>query len=83
MLCDEIYVENHFRETEKLIREIPSEKIATWLLNHGYFPEQYILPPSFQVCNFNLQAQPYNKNLFDLTKRQLINISHPKTLWLS
>ena len=83
MLCDEIYVENHFRETEKLIREIPSEKIAAWLLNHGYFPEQYILPPSFQVCNFNLQAQPYNKNLFDLTKRQLINISHPKTLLTS
>lgn len=47
MLCDEVYVENHFRETEELVREIPSEDIAFWMLNNVFFPEQYILPPSF------------------------------------
>ena len=83
MLCDEIYVENHFRETEKLVREIPSEKIASWLLNQGYFPEQYILPPSFQVSNFNLQDKPYTEKLSKLKRKQLINISHPKTLLTS
>lgn len=83
MLCDEVYVENHFRETEELVREIRSEDIASWMLNHGYFPEQYILPPSFQVSNFTLQSQPYNKNLNEITKRQLISISHPKTILTS
>ena len=84
MLCDEIYVKNHFRETEQLVREISSEKIASWMLNQGYFPEQYILPPSFQVSNFTLQTQPYNKNISNkITKRQLINISHPKTILTS
>ncbi|MDJ0632074.1 MAG: RNA-directed DNA polymerase [Xenococcaceae cyanobacterium MO_188.B29] len=83
MLCDEVYVKNHFRETEELVREIPSEDIAYWMLNHGYFPEQYILPPSFQVSNFTLQSQPYNKDLNKITKRQLISISHPKTILTS
>lgn len=78
MLCDEAYVINHFKETEELVKAIPSQDIANWILNQGYFAEQNILPPSFQVSNFTLQAQPYNK-LNKLKRRQLINISHPKT----
>lgn len=83
MLCDETYLKTHFRETEKLVRKIPSKDIASWILNQGYFPEQYILPPSFQVSNFSLQNQPYTNNLSKLKRKQLINISYPKTLLTS
>jgi retron-type reverse transcriptase len=72
-------IENHFKETEELLRQVSAEDVANWLLNEGFFPEQYILPPSFQVLSFELKQEPYNKDLSDLTKRQLINISYPKT----
>ncbi len=75
--------EQHFRETEKLLRAIDKDKAAKWLLNEGYYPEQYVLPPSFSVDTFELQATPYNKVLKDLARRQLINISYPKTLLTS
>ncbi|MEM8677445.1 MAG: RNA-directed DNA polymerase, partial [Cyanobacteria bacterium P01_G01_bin.67] len=79
MLCDEIYVKNHFRETEQLVREISSKEIASWMLNQGYFAEQQILPPSFQVTDFTLQDEPYKRNISKLTRRHLVNISYPKT----
>lgn len=79
MLCDEIYVRDHFRETEELVRSISSEEIASWLLNQGYFAEQHILPPSFQVTNFTLREDPYKKDLSRIRRKTLINISYPKT----
>lgn len=78
MLGDDAYVVNHFRETKELVKAIPSQDIANWILDQGYFAEQYILPPSFQVSNFTLQAEPY-KQLDNLKRKQLIKISHPKT----
>jgi len=75
--------ELHFRETEKLLRAISTDKVAHWLLNEGYYPEQYVLPPSFYVDAFELQATPYNPDLKNLARRQLINISYPKTLLTS
>lgn len=80
MFVDKSYVKKHFEETEQLLRKIPSKDVAQWILERGYFPEQNILPPSFQVSNFSLNSKPYNKDLNCLTRRQLINISHPKTL---
>lgn len=49
-----MHVEQHFRETERLVRRIAPGNIARWLLNDGYFPEPYVLPPSFRVQNLNL-----------------------------
>ena len=53
-------VEQHFRETEQLLRKVSAEDIASWILTEGFFPEQYILPPSFQVSEFELKEKPYN-----------------------
>lgn len=83
MVWDKTYVRNHFLETEKLVRKVSSKDIALWLLNKGYFPEQYVLPPSFKVSNFELQSYLYDKNLSKLKRKQLISISYPKTLLTS
>lgn len=74
-----MHIEKHFFDTKKLLREIPVEDISDWLLNQGYFPERYVLPPSFQVSGFKLQKDPYNKDISDLTKRKIQTISYPKT----
>lgn len=73
-------VENHFRETEQLLRAVKPEDVADWLLKEGYFPESNILPPSFISQSLSLQKEPYNKDVSDLARRQLVRISYPKSM---
>ncbi len=73
----------HFKKTKYLLSKVDKNIIAQWLLNEGYFPEQYVLPPSFKVENFSLQSEPYNKDFNKLTRRNLIQISYPKTMLTS
>ena len=51
--------EKHFRETETLLRKIDKKKISQWLLEQGYYPEQYVVPPSFKVEKFDLLHAPF------------------------
>jgi hypothetical protein len=76
-------IERHFRKTEKLIRLISKDLIADWLLNEGYYPEQYVVPPSFKVADFKLQSTEYIKDLSEPPRRELTNISYPKSLLTS
>lgn len=76
-------VEKHFRQTEKLLKAINKITIAKWLLNEGYFPEQYVLPPSFKVQGFELQNNPKNSDIKNLARREIVSISYPKTLLTS
>jgi hypothetical protein len=76
-------VEKHFKETAYLVRAIDKTVIAEWLLNEGYFPEQYVLPPSFTVKDFKLKTSPYYKNLNALKRHSLVTISYPKSMLTS
>lgn len=56
------------------------------MLEEGYYPEQYVIPPSFKVLKFDLKPSPFytidNTGLqpkFDPDKFDLLNISFPKT----
>lgn len=76
----------HFKETEKLLRKIDVSKISKWLLEQGYYPEQYVVPPTFHVEKFDLQKNPIYKidkhggnEKYDPIKTDLINLSFPKT----
>ncbi|MEX2231415.1 MAG: reverse transcriptase domain-containing protein [Cyclobacteriaceae bacterium] len=76
-------VERHFKNTAKLVKALNTDDVANWLLNEGYYPEQYILPPSFAVSGFGLKKRPYVKDLRDPTRRALVTISYPKSLLTS
>lgn len=80
MTINNFLVEQHFRETERLIRALSRDDVANWLLNIGYYPEPNILPPSFNTDNYYLKDNPYNREIKDLTRRQLTSISYPKSL---
>lgn len=77
----------HTVETKRLLKKVSKEKIAKWLLEEGYYPEQYIVPPSFKVNKFDLKASPYyaiddsnpEQPKFEPDKEELLNISFPKT----
>lgn len=82
-----ILPENHFRTTRTLVKKIEKEKFARWLLEEGYYPEQYVLPPCFKVCKFKLQSSPYfnvnsvRNGRFEYKPiiSEQINISFPKS----
>ncbi|AEA43024.1 RNA-directed DNA polymerase [Fluviicola taffensis] len=77
----------HTAETKRLLKKIPKDKIAKWLLEEGYYPEQYIIPPCFRVKKFDLKTSPYfavdntipGQPKFEPEKEDLLNISFPKT----
>lgn len=72
--------EKHFNETEDILRLIPKDKVASWFLNEGFYPEQNILPPSFRVKNFVLK-EAFIGDLNNIkTKRSLENLSYPLSL---
>lgn len=76
-------VEKHFKKTAKLVKALDKGEIASWLLNDGYYPEQYVLPPSFSVTDFKLKKKTYNKDLKDPARRNLETIYYPKSLLTS
>ena len=76
----------HILETKKLLKKIPKDVLAKWLLEEGYYPEQYVVPPSFKIKKFDLKTNPYfeidNTSLqpkFEPEKSELLNLSFPKT----
>ena len=77
----------HTAENKRLLKKVSKDKIAKWLLEEGYYPEQYIVPPSFKVNKFDLKANPYfaidnsiaAQPKFEPEKDELLNISFPKT----
>lgn len=55
--------QSHFNNSKRLLTEISKDKIADWLLNEGYFPEHYVLPPCFKIGSFGLNIEPFHKDL--------------------
>lgn len=76
-------VEKHFKKTARLVKALDKDEIANWLLNNGYYPEQYVLPPSFTVSDFKLKKRAYFKDLKDPARGNLETISYPKSLLTS
>lgn len=76
----------HSIETKRLLKKVPTDTIAKWLLEEGYFPEQYVMPPCFEVGKFDLLTNPYfeidnsgSQPKFEPEKSELLNVSFPKT----
>ncbi|EMW0513347.1 hypothetical protein AADZ74_004464, partial [Enterobacter mori] len=72
-------VREHYLETKKLLNNIKPKVVGRWLLNDGYFPEEYVLPPSFKVGGVKLNREPYFDNLNNLKEKEIVNVSYPKT----
>ncbi len=77
---------DHTLKTKKLIKMVPKSTIAKWLLEEGYYPEQYVIPPSFKTKQFRLESKPYfevkiigNNPKFEPISSELITVSFPKT----
>jgi len=73
----------HRESTRNLARKLEPEDIYHWLLEYGYFPESYVLPPCFRVVKKPSRWKDYfpvQKNIFKgLKESELISVSFPKT----
>ncbi len=77
--------EEHFIETEQILRQIDSTIIAEWMINEGYYPEQYVVPPCFMVTNASLKQTPFYTLESKKTKPipvDLEKISFPKSKYI-
>ena len=55
----------HKTSTHDLARALKPLDVYRWLLEYGYFPEAYVLPPCFRVVDMPKKQKMY----FDLNKK--------------
>ena len=86
MKFDKKEVYKHREETIEFAKKLDTKKVSAWLLNIGYYPEAYVLPPFFTVSNFIVDEYFFKKkwnrsnrkySLDKLHESSLINISYP------
>jgi hypothetical protein len=81
------FPQSHRKQTEELIKEISAtddgkKEIARWILEDGYYPEPYVLPPCFKISDFELQPEKFEKKGYkdkNWQSKKLATISFPKT----
>ena len=78
--------EKHFKETKRLLKKVDKDTISKWLLEQGYYPEQYVVPPPFRVKKFDLNPLPFYEvdttgisPKFEPEKFEPVTVSYPKT----
>lgn len=77
-------VAEHRKITYKLARTLSKVEIYRWLLERGYFPENYVLPPCFSVVARPLKSKTYYKvkkkgKDFKVDRTECVNVHFPKS----
>lgn len=73
----------HRIQTKKLVKALPKSAVAKWLLEEGFFPEQYVLPPCFHIEKFTFKKNPYydfSKKKLTIPISEIAEISFPKSV---
>lgn len=77
-------IQDHRDATRSLARSLRGADVYHWLIEHGYFPESYVLPPCFKV----VKKPEAMKKFYDVGKKsghrslpieQLISVHFPKS----
>ena len=77
-------IAEHRAATYTLARSLRKTEIHRWLLDHGYFPENYVLPPCFSVVARPPKPQLYYKvrkkgKEFKVGRTECVNVHFPKS----
>lgn len=75
-------IRTHRDSTRDLARALQPEDVYHWLLEYGYFPEAYVLPPCFRVSKKPGKLTKYfdlNKRSNGLTETECVQVHFPKT----
>ncbi len=77
-------VREHRSATLALAKGLRGADIYHWLVQNGYFPESYVLPPCFTVIKRPKKPKAYTKvsangKSFKVPQSQCVNVHFPKT----
>lgn len=75
-------IQEHRTSTHDLARALRPNEVYRWLLECGYFPEAYVLPPCFRVVAMPKKPTRYfdpNKRFKGLKESEYIRVHFPKT----
>ena len=70
--------------THQLVSSLHKNDVYHWLVEHGYFPESYILPPCFAVAKRPLNMRAHfkvkqNGKSYTVPRCECINVHFPKS----
>jgi len=54
-------IATHREETKRLAKALSAIDVYKWIMDSGYFPEQYVLPPCFAVAKRPAKPRSYTK----------------------
>jgi hypothetical protein len=76
----------HRKTTRDLAESLDPDEVFWWLIDHGYFPESYVLPPCFHVVRRPTKLKSYfplknkkNGVAFSPTRTECIGLHYPKS----
>lgn len=75
-------MQTHRNDTRRLAKDLKWEQVYHWLIEHGYFPENYVLPPCFRVSKHPDRPRRFaraTKQKFSLVPKETCNVHFPKT----
>ncbi|WP_028450133.1 RNA-directed DNA polymerase [Chitinibacter tainanensis] len=77
-------ITKHREATYELARSLAKSDIHHWLIDHGYFPENYVLPPCFAVIERPKKPTVYYKKKkkgkeFKVDRTECVNVHFPKS----
>lgn len=75
-------LQKHRDTTRELARALKPSDVYRWLLEFGYFPEAYVLPPCFRVAKMPAKWKRYydsNNGFKGLKETECIRVHFPKT----
>lgn len=75
-------IQQHRESTRDLARALNPSDVYWWLLEYGYFPEAYVLPPCFRVMKMPAKQKRYfdpNKGFKGLKEAEFVRVHFPKT----
>jgi hypothetical protein len=75
-------IRQHSIATRDLARALKPSDVYWWLLEYGYYPESYVLPPCFRVAKMPAKQTRYydpNKDFKGLNEIECVPVHFPKT----
>ncbi len=77
-------VTQHREATRQLAKSLNPNDVYSWLVEHGYFPESYVLPPCFQVVKRPRRQKLYTQlknrgTKFNVPTKQIVGVHFPKS----
>ena len=75
-------IRNHKNSTISLANSLKGSEVYHWLMEFGYFPESYVLPPCYRVAKRPEKQKKfynYKAKKFDVPTSEIIGIHFPKS----